>query len=193
MVSSLRFRLLVAMVLLPVVALASVGVAMTWTTQSRLDDSFRFTVVPVSKPGQGGLRTVGEDDFPIDVESSPPEKTSTNPLIYEPETGDAYLLRAEPGFVAAYRDDQREAIASLNRHRAVAVAAVSVVATVVAYGLSRRVLGPVESSRARHGSSKLATSASAWPCVREMRSESWGTPSIPWRRVLSATRACGNR
>lgn len=145
MVSSLRFRLLVAMVALPVIALLSVGVAMTWTTNARLDDSFRFTVVPVSKPGQGGLQPVGDDDFPIDVQSSPPPETAGNPLIYEPETGDAYLLRADPGFVAAYRQDQREAIASLNRHLAVAVAVVSVAATGLAYWLSRRVLGPVES------------------------------------------------
>ncbi len=146
MVNSLRFRLLVAMIVLPVVALVSVGVVMTWTTHARLDGSFKFTVVPVSTGGRGGLQYVDPDELLIDVESSPPAlEPNTNPLIYEPETGDAYLLRADPGFVAAYRQDQREAIASLNRSLGVAVAAVSVVAALVAYGLSRRVLGPVES------------------------------------------------
>ncbi len=146
MVHSLRFRLLLAMIALPVVALASVGLVMTLTTHSRLDNSFRFTVVPVSIGGRGGLQNVDPDEFLIQVESNPPAvEPNTNPLIYEPETGDAYLLRADPGFVAAYQQDQREAIASLNRSLAIAVAAVSVVAALIAFGLSRRVLGPVES------------------------------------------------
>src|SRR5688572_392901 len=146
MVTSLRFRLLIAMIVLPVVALVSVGVVMTWTTNAKLDDSFRFTVIPVTKPGQGGLQPASPDEFPIDVQSSPPVvEPGTNPLIYEPETGEAYLLRAEQGFIAAYQADQREAIRTLNRNLAVAVAIVSVVATGTAYWLSRRVLGPVES------------------------------------------------
>ena len=146
MVHSLRFRLLLAMIALPVVALISVGVAMSWTTNARLDDNFRFTVIPLSKGGQGGLKTGATDEFPIDVVSIPPTvEPGTRPLIYETDTGDGYLLQAERGFVAAYQRDQRETIESLNRHLAIAVAIVSVAAALIAYWLSRRILGPVES------------------------------------------------
>ncbi|MEX1102637.1 MAG: HAMP domain-containing protein, partial [Dehalococcoidia bacterium] len=146
MATSLRFRLLIAMIALPVIALVSVGVVMTWSTSTKLDDSFRFTVVPVSTGGRGGLRYVDPDEFLVDVQSSPPAiEPNTNPLIYEPETGEAYLLRADPGFVAAYQADQRHAIRTLNRNLAVAVAIVCVVAAGTAYWLSRRVVGPVES------------------------------------------------
>jgi signal transduction histidine kinase len=146
MVTSIRLRLLIALVVLPVVALVSIGVVMSWSTRAKLDDSFRFTVIPVNTGGRGGLQNVDPDEFLIDVESNPPAVApNTNPLVYEPETGDAYLLRAEPGFVAAYQEDQRQAIRTLNRNLAVAVALVCVVAAVTAYLLSRRMLGPVES------------------------------------------------
>lgn len=146
MVHSLRFKLLLAMIVLPVIALVSVGVAMSWSTNAQLDDNFRFTVIPVSRGGQGGLRGAGSEEFPIDVQSVPPTvEPGTRPLIYETDTGDGYLLQAERGFVAAYQRDQRETIESLNQHIAIAVGIVSVAAAGIAYGLSRRILGPVES------------------------------------------------
>ena len=146
MLNSLRFRLLVAMIALPVLALISVGVAMTWTRNAELDDSFKFTVIPVSRAGQGGPAVVGPDEFPIDASSKPPVvEPGTRPLIYETDTGDGYLLQAEPGFVAAYQHDQQETINKLNRQLGFAVGGVSIVAALIASGLSRRFLGPVES------------------------------------------------
>ncbi|HEX6031249.1 MAG TPA: ATP-binding protein [Tepidiformaceae bacterium] len=146
MLSSLRFRLLLAMIALPAIALVSIGVVMTWTTRASLDDSFKFTVIPVSRGTGSGVRSPNPDEFEIDVRSVPPTvEPGTRPIVYEPDTGDAYMLQAERGFIAAYKRDQQDAINTLNRNLAIAVGAFSLTAAVIAFALSRRILGPVES------------------------------------------------
>jgi signal transduction histidine kinase len=142
------------MILIPVLALVSVGVAMTYSNRSTLSGDSSFTVLPVQRTGVGGLRSPGEDNFAIDVVpgSNPVTVGEGNRrLIYEPETGRGYLIEANEGFFTAYRRERQSTLDTLNRNLAIGVAVVAVLAAGIAFWLSRRVLGPVDSLTAAVG------------------------------------------
>lgn len=144
-IRSLRFRLLIAMVGIPVVALVAVGVAMHYANSSGLTRSVKFRVVPEPVVHGTGLRTgtpipdIGASEQPITLGAN------AEPVLFAADTGEGYIIQAAPGFVTAYEQDQQKDISDLNKRLTVAVAAVSLIAAGVAFALSRRVLGPVES------------------------------------------------
>jgi signal transduction histidine kinase len=137
--------LLIAMVGIPVFALVAVGVAMHYANTSGLSGSVKFRVAPEPVVHGTGLRTgtpiaeIGASEQPIKVGDD------AQPILYAADAGEGYVIQAAPGFVTAYEQDQQKDISELNKRLTVAVALVSLTAAVVAFALSRRVLGPVES------------------------------------------------
>ena len=143
---SLRFRLLIAMVGIPVIALVAVGVAMHYANNSGLSHSVKFRVVPDPVVHGTGLRTdttpvadLGASEQPITLGSN------TEPMLFAADTGQGYIIQAAPGFAAAFEQDQQKSISDLNKRLTVAVVGVSLLAIAIAFALSRRVVGPVES------------------------------------------------
>lgn len=144
---SLRTRILVALIALPVAALACAWVATLWSTRNEFDDGIAFRIVPVARGSGAGVRPVNPDEFDAQIiaDATP---VSVGPdaraVVFEPEPGQAYVLEAEPGFIDAVQRDQDARLAALNRNVALALVGVSVAAVGVAVALSRRVVGPIE-------------------------------------------------
>lgn len=139
---SLGLRLLVVLIAIPVVALASVAIAARYTNDSALSDSLNFTVQPVRRGG--GPRQ------PDDAEALPRDTQFTigpgaQPVLFDPGTGEAYLIQAERGFIDAYQRDREDTIATINRQITIAIGAVAVIATIIGVALSRRVVKPIAS------------------------------------------------
>lgn len=132
------------LVAIPVVALVAVAVAARITADSQLDQNrLKFQIQQVRRVG-GGLTGANEDDeFPVFTTEVGLE-TDSQPVLFDPGTGDAYTLRADMGFVEAFEDDQRRTIATLNRQVTIAAVAVAIVAAAAAAWLSRRIVRPVE-------------------------------------------------
>lgn len=131
------------MVVIPLLALASVAIATQYSTDSRLaENRLGFEIQQVQRAG-GGLKNPDEaDDFPVfrsEIELSP----DGYPIRFANAEGDVYSLRADPGFVAAFEADRRSTIAAINQQVTIAAVAVAVVAAVVAFWVSRRIVEPV--------------------------------------------------
>lgn len=141
---SLRWRLLGVLVAIPVIALVAVAVAARMTADSQLDQNrLKFQIQQVRRVG-GGLTGVDEDDeFPVFTTEVGLE-TNSQPVLFDPGTGDAYTLRADMGFIEAFEEDQQRTIATLNRQVTIAAVAVAIVAAATAVWLSRRIVRPVE-------------------------------------------------
>ncbi|OAI38820.1 hypothetical protein AYO38_08905 [bacterium SCGC AG-212-C10] len=147
MFHSLRVRLLITMIAIPLVALASVAAATTYTNRTEFADRVQFRIIPVPRPGVG-VRSNSPDDFERDliVNTTPVAVgPGSQPFVFEPLPGETYLIQADPGFVDAFQQDQDRALAEVNRNLAIAVIAVFVLAALAAYAFSRRLLGPVGS------------------------------------------------
>ncbi len=92
----------------------------------------------------GGLSGANEDnEFPVFTTEVGLESDS-QPVLFDPGTGDAYTLRADMGFIEAFEDDQRRTIATVNRQVTIATIAVAVIATGAAAWFTRRIMQPVE-------------------------------------------------
>jgi signal transduction histidine kinase len=143
---SLRLRLLLAMVGIPVVALVAVGVTMGYTNESKLNDSVKFRVIRQPAARGTGLRQAGDEppDQPVG-ETALTLAPNTQPILFASDLGQGYLIQAAPGFVAAYEQDQQADITALNQRLTVAVGGVCLIAAGAAFAVSRRVVGPVES------------------------------------------------
>lgn len=141
---SLRWRLLAVLAAIPVLALLAVAVAARMTADSQLDQNrLKFQIQQVRRVG-GGLTGVNEDDeFPV-FTTEVGLKSDSQPVLFDPGTGDAYTLRADMGFIEAFEDDQRRTIAALNQQVTIATIAVAVVATGAAAWFTRRIMRPVE-------------------------------------------------
>ncbi len=140
---SLRWRLLAMLAAVPVLALVAVAVAARVTADSQLDQNrLKFQIQQVRRVG-GGLAGGSEDEFPVFTTEVGLESGS-QPVLFDPGTGDAYTLRADMGFIEAFEDDQRRTIAALNRQVTIATIAVAVVATGAAAWFTRRIMRPVE-------------------------------------------------
>lgn len=141
---SLRWRLLGVLAALPALALLAVAIAARMTADSQLDQTrLKFQIQQVRRVG-GGLSGANEDnEFPVFTTEVGLESDS-QPVLFDPGTGDAYTLRADMGFIEAFEDDQRRTIATLNRQVAIATIAVAVIATGAAAWFTRRIMQPVE-------------------------------------------------
>jgi signal transduction histidine kinase len=139
---SLGLRLLVVLIAIPVVALASVAIAARYTNDSALSDSLRFTVQPVRR---GGGPRLPDDPEPLPRDTQFTIGPGAQPVLFDPGTGEAYLIQAESGFVEAYQQDREHTIATINRQITIAIAAAAVLATIVGIALSRRVVKPIAS------------------------------------------------
>lgn len=141
---SLRWRLLGVLVAIPVIALVAVAVAARMTADSQLDQNrLKFQIQQVRRVGGGLTGPFGDDDSPVFTTEIGLESDS-QPVLFDPGTGDAYTLRADMGFIEAFEEDQRRTIAALNRQVTIAAVAVAVVAAAAAAWLSRRIVRPVE-------------------------------------------------
>ncbi len=141
---SLRWRLLAVLVAIPVAALVAVAVAARMTADSQLDQNrLKFQIQQVRRVGGGLTGTNEDEEFPVFTTEVGLEADS-QPVLFDPGTGDAYTLRADMGFVEAFEDDQRRTIATLNRQVTIAAVAVAIVAAAAAAWLSRRIVRPVE-------------------------------------------------
>ncbi len=141
---SLRWRLLAVLVAIPVAALVAVAVAARMTADSQLDQNrLKFQIQQVRRVGGGLTGTNEDEEFPVFTTEVGLEADS-QPVLFDPGTGDAYTLRADMGFVEAFEDDQRRTIATLNRQVTFAAVAVAIVAAAAAAWLSRRIVRPVE-------------------------------------------------
>ncbi len=144
MLHSLRFRIFLAMVAIPVTALIAVGIAMHYSAAST-NDSVKFRIVRAPASRGTGLRT-DPSQSPEPIQEVPVSVgQDAEPVLFASNTGEGYVIRAAPGFVAAYDQDQRQDISTLNQRLIVAVGVVSLIAAVAAFAISRRVVGPVES------------------------------------------------
>src|SRR3990172_978314 len=141
---SLRWRLLAVLVTVPVLALVAVAVAARMTADSQLNQDRRKDEIQQVRRVGGGLTGVNEDnEFPVFTTEVGLE-TDSQPVLFDPGTGDAYTLRADMGFIEAFEEDQRRTIATLNRQVTIAALVVAVVAAAAAGWLSRRIVQPVE-------------------------------------------------
>ncbi|MCL4241142.1 MAG: HAMP domain-containing protein, partial [Dehalococcoidia bacterium] len=141
---SLRWRLLAVLVAIPVAALVAVAVAARMTADSQLDQNrLKFQIQQVRRVGGGLTGTNEDEEFPVFTTEVGLEADS-QPVLFDPGTGDAYTLRADMGFVEAFEDDQRRTIATLNRQVTFAAVAVAIVAAAAAAWLSRRIVRPGE-------------------------------------------------
>ncbi|MEO6398690.1 MAG: ATP-binding protein [Tepidiformaceae bacterium] len=146
MPKSLRWRLLAVMIAIPVLALVSVGAAVTYFNRDRIEHGLQFNVLPATRSG-----SVPRDNTEEGGASPNPafDQKTTLPgnvrVFYDAETGQGYLVHTEPGFLTAYRKDRENVVDALNKQLAIAIAAVAVLATLAAIALSRRIVKPVES------------------------------------------------
>lgn len=132
------------LVAIPVAALVAVAVAARMTADSQLDQNrLKFQIQQVRRVGGGLTGTNEDEEFPVFTTEVGLEADS-QPVLFDPGTGDAYTLRADMGFVEAFEDDQRRTIATLNRQVTIAAVAVAIVAAAAAAWLSRRIVRPVE-------------------------------------------------
>lgn len=149
MLRSLRLRLLAVMIAIPVLALVSVGTAVTYFNRDRLEEGLQFSVLPATRQVAGGPRANTLDDGAIPRAEPTANAVPTLPgnvrVFYDAETGQGYLVHTEPGFFTAYRKDRENVVHALNKQLAIAIAAVAVLATLAAIALSRRIVKPVES------------------------------------------------
>lgn len=133
------------MVVLPLVALASVAITTHYTTDARLGDNrLGFEIQQVQRAG-GGLKDPNDtqdDDFPV-FRSQIELSENGYPIRFANGKGDVYSLQADRGFVAAFEENQRSAIAAINRHVTIAAVAVAIIAGAAAFWLSRRIVEPV--------------------------------------------------
>lgn len=131
------------MLVIPLVALASVAVTAQYMTEGRLDDDrLGFEIQQVQRAG-GGLKNPNDtNDFPV-FRSQIDLGEGALPIRFWNAEGDVYSLEADRGFVAAFEEDQRAAIAAINRQVTIAAVAVAVIAGGVAFWLSRRIVEPV--------------------------------------------------
>ena len=131
------------MVAIPLLALASVAIATQYTTDSRLGENrLGFQIQQVQRAG-GGLKNPNDsDEFP--VFTSELELSSDGyPIRFANAEGDVYILQADPSFVAAFEEDRRSTMTAINQQVTIAAVAVAILAGVVAFWLSRRIVEPV--------------------------------------------------
>lgn len=141
---SLRWRLLAVLVTIPVLALASVAVAARMTADSHLDQNrLKFQIQQIRRVG-GGLTDPNQPDESPVFTTEVGLESNSQPVLFDPGTGDAYTLQADKGFIEAFEEDQRNTIAALNRQVTIAAVAVALVAGAAAAWLSRRIVRPVE-------------------------------------------------
>ncbi len=135
------------MIAIPVFALVSVGAAVTYFNRDRLEQGLQFNVLPPTRSTGAIPRPPSIDDgIPrADPAAEPTALPGNVRVFYDAETGQGYLVHTEPGFLTAYRKDRENVVEALNKQLAIAVALVSVLATLVAVALSRRIVRPVES------------------------------------------------
>lgn len=132
------------MLIIPLLALLSVAVAVRYSTDSRLDENrLGFEIQQVQRAG-GGLRdpNSANEEFPVfrsEIELS----SNSYPIRFANASGDVYTLQADRGFVRAFEAEQRAAIASINRQVSLAAVGVAILAGLMAFWLSRRVVEPV--------------------------------------------------
>ncbi len=131
------------MLAIPLVALLSVAITARYTTDSRLaENRLGFEIQQVQR-ADGGLKQPNEpDDFPV-FRSELELSNDGYPIRFANAQGDVYSLRADSGFVKAFEAEQRAAIAAINQQVTVAAIGVAVVAGVLAFWLSRRIVQPV--------------------------------------------------
>jgi two-component system sensor histidine kinase BaeS len=140
---SLRLRLLVILIAVPVVALVSVAIAARISSDSTLDGRLQFQIQPLRRAGGGPTGTDENNEIPVfttqlDIDSS------RGVTFTDPATGDEYAIQAEPGFIEAYERDRDETVSAINRQVTIAAIAVTAVALAVAVWLSSRIVRPVE-------------------------------------------------
>jgi two-component system sensor histidine kinase BaeS len=143
MLHSLRFRLLAALVVLPVAALAGVWIATSQVSRLDLDSQLKFRVVPLTR-SSGGPSTGKPEDFQISTSGVQSVAAGTQPIIYDPGDGNGFLIRAEPEFVDAFRRDQESSADAVQSRLAIALVVAAVAAIVIALAFWRRILRPIE-------------------------------------------------
>ena len=131
------------MVVIPLLALASVAVTAQYMTDSRLgEDRLGFEIQQVQRAG-GGLKNPNEtNDFPV-FRSQIDLSDGAFPIRFWNADGDVYSLEADRGFVQAFEEDQQAAISAINRQVTLAAIGVAVVSGGLAFWLSRRIVEPV--------------------------------------------------
>ncbi len=142
---SLRVRLLLALTVIPVVALASVGVAMHYTNTTNIQSGASFQVVPVSRAHGGPRSSSAPDAELIGVETPVSVIPDGRAVVFQPVDGEALLIQADPSFVAAFERDQQRTISTLNKQLVVAVVGAALLAMATAFFMWRRIAGPIRS------------------------------------------------
>lgn len=144
MLHSLRVRLLLILVLVPIAALASVAIAARIASDSNLDGRLQFQIVPIRRVGGGPTNPERPaTDLPVyttEINIDP----NSQPVTFDPGDGQAYTIQAERGFVEAYENDRKNTVAAINRQVTISAAAVALIAVGAAFWLSRRIVRPVE-------------------------------------------------
>ncbi len=140
--SSLRIKLLLALVGLPVAALVSVGIAMQYANEAGLNTGAQFTIIHAQRAGMGLVTEGDPSEFQVQQIRDQPNADG-QAVRFESADGEIFTLRATDEFLAAFNDDQQAIVTSLNNRLAIAVGIVSVLATALAVLFWRRVVGPV--------------------------------------------------
>ena len=140
--NSLRVKLLVALVGLPVVALVSIGIAMQNANQSGLNTGAQFTIIHAQRAGTGLVTDDDPSEFQVQQVRDAPNEDGQS-VRFESTDGEIFTLRATDEFLTAFEADQRALVQSLNNRLAIAVGVVSVLASAIALLFWRRMIGPV--------------------------------------------------
>ncbi len=161
MLHSLQFRLLLAMVALPVIALVAVGFLIGRNNDSTLSKSFVVTRVPA--PGSEVMAGTVIDNgvfilnVPVDDAGRPQPFTRALPLgEYDPVPlavqrfeiasgqGVGFQVYGDAALEPAINEQRADTVGSLNRYMAVAIAFAVAAACGAAFFISRGVTRPVE-------------------------------------------------
>lgn len=140
--NSLRVKLLLALVGLPVVALVSVGIAMQYANETRLDRGAQFTVVHAQRAGTGLVTGEDLEEFQVKQIRNAPNEDGQS-IRFEAADGEIYTLRATDEFLRAFQADQEALVNSLNHRLLIAVGVVTVLAVIIALLFWRRMIKPV--------------------------------------------------
>jgi two-component system sensor histidine kinase BaeS len=147
---SLRLRLLAAMTLLPVGAVAAVWLTLSQLNPVDASHALSFTVVPLSRSG-GGPRVAGDDADSFRPEATVAVGEGIQPVVYRTADDDGFVIQASPEFVEAVRADQEALDAAQVRRLTITAGAAAAVAVVLAFLTWRRISGPVHAlTRAAH-------------------------------------------